>query len=179
MTDSDPHGTRHTDTQQAKRAAEELRTEAGSAATDAANAARDYAARKGGQARDAAAGEVSNISSALRKAAEEAREGSAQERTFGQMAEALADISDNVRDRDMAETIDDVTHFARRNPLAFLGGAALLGFAATRFARASDPRGRTRRTGAPARAEGAPAPAPAPARPETVRPATPPTTPGV
>ena len=74
----------------------------------------------------------------LRRAADELRGGSPQERTFGQMADALADVSDNVRGKDFGEMAGDMSDFARRNPLAFLGGAALLGFAGTRLARASE-----------------------------------------
>ena len=43
-----------------------------------------------------------------------------------------------MRDKDLGEVAGDVSDFARRNPLAFLGGAALLGFAGTRIARASE-----------------------------------------
>lgn len=54
------------------------------------------------------------------------------------MADALADVSDTIRDKDFGEMANDLTSFARRNPLAFLGGAALLGFAGTRMLRASE-----------------------------------------
>ena len=66
------------------------------------------------------------------------RSGSAQERTFSQIAEGLADASDAMRDKDLGEMVGAVSNFARRNPMVFLGSAALIGFAATRFARASD-----------------------------------------
>ncbi|MBF9033861.1 hypothetical protein HKCCE2091_06385 [Rhodobacterales bacterium HKCCE2091] len=97
----------------------------------------DEAAKRGNRAKDSLADEVSDIGNALRHAADELRTGSPQERTFGQMASALADVSDTVRDKDLGEIVGDLSDFARRNPLAFLGGAALLGFAGTRIARAS------------------------------------------
>lgn len=107
---------------QAQRVADTVTTEAG-----------NYA----GQAKDAAADEVKNVASALRTAAEEMRSGSPQERTFSQIAEGLADASDAVRDKDLGEMVGAVSEFAKRNPMVFLGSAALIGFAATRFAKAS------------------------------------------
>ena len=95
--------------------------------------AKDYA----GQAKDAAAGEVKNVASALRTAASELRSGSPQERTFGQIADTLADTSDALRDKDLGEMVGAINDFARRNPMLFLGSAALIGLAATRFAKAS------------------------------------------
>ena len=43
-----------------------------------------------------------------------------------------------MRDKDLGEMVGAVTDFAKRNPFVFLGGAALVGFAATRFAKASN-----------------------------------------
>ena len=77
------------------------------------------------------------MASAMRTAAEEMRSGSPQERTFGQIAEGIADVSDAMREKDLSTMVQDVSAFARNNPLVFLGGAALIGFAATRFAKAS------------------------------------------
>ena len=95
------------------------------------------ATQYGDQAKDAAADEVKGVASALRTAANEMRSGSPQERTISQIAGGLADVSDSMRDKDLGEMVGTVTDFARRNPLAFLGGAALVGFAASRFAKAS------------------------------------------
>jgi hypothetical protein len=86
----------------------------------------------------AAATEVGNVAAALRKAAQESRSGSAQERTFGQIADTLADASDAISNKDLGTAISDIGDFARRNPLTFLAGAALAGFAISRFAKASD-----------------------------------------
>ncbi len=92
------------------------------------------------QARDTAADEVKGVASALRTAAEELRSGSPQERSFSQLADGLADVSETMRDKDLGEIVEDLNGFAKRNPLVFLGGAALLGFVATRFAKASSER---------------------------------------
>lgn len=114
--------------------AEQGKAAAGNLAQDAASAA----AKQAKAAKSSAADEVSNVASALRTAAEEMRSGSPQERTFGQIAEGLADASDAMREKDLSTMVQDVSAFARKNPLVFLGGAALIGFAATRFAKASN-----------------------------------------
>ena len=74
---------------------------------------------------------------ARNSAADELRSGSPQERSFSQIADGLADASEAIRDKDLGEMMGSVNDFARRNPLVFLGSAALVGFAATRFAKAS------------------------------------------
>ena len=126
-----------TDGDEIKREAKNLGDNAREVGKDAYGRISEGAAEKSEQVKDGAASEMENISSALRSAADKSRAGSPQERTFGQAAEALADFSDMVRNKDLGEMLSDVNGFARRNPLAFLGGAALLGFAATRFAKAS------------------------------------------
>lgn len=83
------------------------------------------------------ANEVKDVAMALRRASEELRGGSAQERTFGQISSSLADASDSIRDKDLGEIVHMASRVARENPVLFLGGAALLGFAISRYAKAS------------------------------------------
>ena len=83
------------------------------------------------------AGEVKDFSDVLRRASDELRDGSAQERTLGQISSSLADVSDQIRDKDLGEMVQMASKVARDNPILFLSGAALLGFAASRFAKAS------------------------------------------
>ncbi|SEL36913.1 hypothetical protein SAMN05421666_3480 [Roseovarius nanhaiticus] len=127
--------------QQAKTATADLKESARETAKDAAGAVRSEASRRAESAKSGVAGEVSDVASALRKAADDMRDGSPQERTFGQIAGSLADVSDQIRDKDLGEMANEISSFAKRNPLLFLGGAALAGFAATRFATASARRG--------------------------------------
>ncbi len=138
---SDPNSNRsHTGREagkDAKQAGERLAEDARSTVEELSGRARDEAWSQAERARSGVAGEVSGIADALRRAAEEMRYGSLQERTFGQIAEGIADMSETIRDRDVGQLAGDVSDFARRNPVAFLGGAALAGFAATRFAKAS------------------------------------------
>lgn len=81
--------------------------------------------------------EVKDVANALRRASEDLRGGSAQERTLGQIASSLADASDSIRDKDLGEIVAMASRLGRRNPALFLGGATLLGFVASRYAKAS------------------------------------------
>lgn len=121
----------------AKSVTEDLGTSARETAQDAAGAVREEAARRADSAKSGVADEVSDVASALRKAADNMRDGSPQERTFGQIAGGLADVSDSIRGKDLGEMASELSSFAKRNPMLFLGGIALAGFAATRFATAS------------------------------------------
>lgn len=92
------------------------------------------------EAKATVAGEVKDVAMALRRASSDLRGGSAQERTLGQIASTLADASDQLRDKDLGQIMHAASRVARENPLLFLGGAALLGFAASRYAKASSDR---------------------------------------
>lgn len=92
---------------------------------------------KADEAKDEVANEVNGVADALRRASEELRGGSAQERTLGTIASALADASEQIRDKDLGQMAQMASKVARDNPMLFLGGAALLGFAVSRYAKAS------------------------------------------
>ncbi|MGR3436099.1 MAG: hypothetical protein ACU0CO_14605 [Shimia sp.] len=109
------------------------------AARDAAQQAQSTAKAKAEEHKQTVASEVGNVASALRTARDEMREGSPQERIVGEIAGTLADVSDGIAGKDVGDMVADVSAFARRNPLVFLGSAALVGFAAAQFMKASDP----------------------------------------
>ena len=133
---------------QAKATAEAASEKLKSSAQDVANTVATEAAGYADQAKGAAADEVNDVASALRAAADELRSGSSQERTFSQIADGLADASEAVRDKDLGEIVGTLNDYAKRNPIVFLGSAALIGFAATRFAKASsDGASRSARSG--------------------------------
>jgi phage-related protein len=134
---TNPSASESSDVSGVRRAAGDIADTAKETAASALNSAASGVTAQVDAARSSAADEVSGVASALRTAAEEMRSGSLQERALGQVAESLADASDALRDKDLSAAVQDVTRFARRNPLVFLGGAALVGFAATRFAKAS------------------------------------------
>lgn len=122
-------------TSQAADAAQTLK----SAAWDAAGAASEQVRNAATQAKSATATEISKVGEALRDAASHLNAGSAAERTLGQIANGFADASDSLRDKDLGQLIAAATDVAKRNPVAFIGGAILLGFAASRFLKASTP----------------------------------------
>lgn len=79
------------------------------------------------------------IQSALRETAQQLRkQGQA---SVGQYADRAGDqverFSSYLRETDVDEMTDEVRSFARRSPALFLGGAAALGFLATRFLKSS------------------------------------------
>lgn len=121
----------------AKDAVKGLAEEGKQAARSASDRVAEEVSRKADDTKSGVADEISDVGHALRTAANELREGSPQERSFGKMASTLADLSDTVRDKDVSEMVDDISDYARKNPLGFLAGAALLGFAGTRLAKAS------------------------------------------
>lgn len=92
---------------------------------------------KADHAKDDVADDVKDVATALRRASEELRGGSAQERTLGTIAGGLADASESIRDKDLGQILQMVSKVGRDNPALFLGGAALLGFMASRYAKAS------------------------------------------
>lgn len=137
MTSShDPAGSRGSK-EDAAPAARDLQDEAKETGRDLKDRATATATRRAESAKDSVADEISDIGDALRRASEEVRDGSPQDRTFGYMASTLADFSDAVRGKDVSEIVDDLSDLARRNPEAFLGGAALLGFTGVRLSKAS------------------------------------------
>ncbi|SFP34029.1 hypothetical protein [Tranquillimonas alkanivorans] len=121
----------------AKSSAHNMADEARAKAAEMAEEARDRAWQQGEYYKNAAADETGKVASALRKASDDLRDGTPQERVIGRMAEGLAETADGMREMDVTEIGRELTGFARRNPVAFLGGAALLGFAASRFLKAS------------------------------------------
>lgn len=87
--------------------------------------------------RDTAADEIENISDAADAAADELPDDSPQARITEQVASQIDSVVDQLRRTDLSHMTRDVSTFARQNPLLFVGGAALLGLAVTRFLKAS------------------------------------------
>ena len=128
----------HDAAKQAKTMVSDVTEQAKSVARDAGETVKSEVAARASAAKGAAVDEVNNVASALRKAAQESRHGSAQERTFAQIADTLADASDAISNKDLGTVVSDAGQFARRHPLTFLAGAALAGFAVSRFMKASE-----------------------------------------
>lgn len=92
------------------------------------------------QIRDDVADHGDTVSSAAKKAAGEFDDYEAVQSILTQAGAAVEDATNRLRERSIPDLVEDVSTFARRNPLLFLGGAALAGFAAARFLSASAPK---------------------------------------
>jgi len=118
--------------EQAKAAARNVMDEAGEIAGDAATRAKSFAEENKGKVAE----QIDSLGSVLNKAADEL-ENSNQPMIAGyarQLAGGVQSISTTVRDKGIEELFGMVGDFARRQPALFIGGAALLGFVASRFA---------------------------------------------
>jgi hypothetical protein len=123
--------------------AEELSDEARDKAQGFAASAKDKAAKMAESrvngVKDQAAGQIDEAADRVRAAgADLSDEDGYPAQAADYLADNLAQAAAALRDADMGSMLDDATHFARRNPAMFLGGAALLGFAAGRLMKASN-----------------------------------------
>lgn len=91
-------------------------------------------------ATDAAADEMQSAADAADAAASEFDSDSIQAKAVSQIAEQIDGFADKIRATDLNTMVHETSEFARRNPLLFVGGAAALGFLATRFLKARDPK---------------------------------------
>lgn len=121
-----------------KDASEKLGDTLGNAAERAADLAHQHAEAATQTATDHAETKVSNAADAAAAAAAEFEPGSRQAVAADQIASHLQGAAAMLRETDFNSAAAKATGFARENPLLFLSGAALLGFAATRFLKASD-----------------------------------------
>jgi len=121
-----------------EKAAEDIR-QVRQAAEQQADAALDATAEKATGQKNFLAGQLSSVARALDKVGAELA--SDDQPTIGRYAQDLGSsakrIADDVRNKDLGEVASIVEHFGRKQPVAFLGFAALAGFAASRFVTAS------------------------------------------
>lgn len=89
-------------------------------------------------ATERAADEMADAASATTAASTSFDPEGPQAQMADQLAAGLGDLAGALRDTDLDAVTRKVTHVARENPVLFLGGAALLGFAAARFLKSSD-----------------------------------------
>jgi hypothetical protein len=101
------------------------------------------------QQKDAAARQMDGFAHALMAAADDLRE-RGQDFAAEYVREAASGLeraSGAVRERDLDEIMANVEAFARRQPVAFLGGAVVAGFGIARLMRSSADRRRSRGAG--------------------------------
>lgn len=118
--------------------------EKANSATDAASAAKSEAessikdaaseaARQAKKVREDVADAAGEKLEAAREALNDFEPDTLINQAAGRLADNLSDAANAIRTTDLKAVRDDVAGFARRNPLLFFGGAALLGFAAARM----------------------------------------------
>ena len=111
-------------------------------ATEIASDAKDLAAASAKEqaeaARAQALDEMDDAASAADAARDEFEPNSLQSAALEQISAQINAVATQLRDKPIDVMVDDVAVFARKNPLLFLGGAALVGFAAARFLKSSE-----------------------------------------
>ncbi|MEL7279171.1 MAG: hypothetical protein AAGK79_02365 [Pseudomonadota bacterium] len=89
--------------------------------------------------RDQTADETKKVADAAHAAADEFDTGSLQAQAIEQVATRVDDLAAQIRNTDIDRLARTVGDAARRNPVLFVAGAALVGFAATRFLKSRSP----------------------------------------
>lgn len=121
-----------------ERAAEDVR-DLKHQAQDQIGAATDKAKTFAGEQKELAAGQLDGIAAAITKVADELDTGDQQTvaRYARDLAGGLTQMSQTIAGRDVDDLMGMAQDFGRKQPVAFLGAAALAGFMASRFALAS------------------------------------------
>lgn len=97
-----------------------------------------------GKLRKSTANKTDNLADAVEAAAAQFDGDSLQAQAAHHVADRIETVAHRIRTTDLNTAVAETRAFARRNPLLFFGGAAMLGFAATRFLKASEPQDVTR-----------------------------------
>jgi hypothetical protein len=100
---------------------------------------REQAAARTEEAKQGFAREMSAAARALDAASREMAGHPLQQGLLREASRGVAGMADALHGRSVGELVANVAEFGRRNPVAFLGGATLAGFALARLATASAP----------------------------------------
>lgn len=122
-------------TQQAAEDVRELSHQAGAKVGEATDKAKSFAADQ----KDLAAGQINGVAAAIMKVADEleSSDQSTVARYARDLATGLSGMGKAIETRDVDDLMGLGEDFGRKQPVAFLGAAALAGFVASRFALAS------------------------------------------
>jgi hypothetical protein len=130
-------------TEQAKQQSQQLAQQARQQASDLANRGTEQAKGQLANQKHEASQRMVPIQTALRETAQQLRKQG--QGSVGQYSDRAADqverLSTYLRETDVDEIMEEVRDFARRRPALFLGGAAAVGFFATRFLKSSSQEG--------------------------------------
>ena len=111
------------------------------AALSSVDEAKSAAIEKVDETKEQAAGEIARTAESLAAAAEKMEGSPFQQDLLREAADGLKQIAGAVEGKSIGAMAAELSEFGRQNPVAYLGGAALVGFALARFARASAPAG--------------------------------------
>lgn len=129
----------------AKRDLDKVRSEAESTSHELAEQARaqlgqaaDKVKGMAAEQKEMLAGQLEGVAAAVSRVADELSTEQASTAGYARsIADGMRRLSDTVRDRDVDDLVHMTEDFGRRRPGAFMGAAALAGFAASRFLLAS------------------------------------------
>ena len=117
---------------------QDVKTKVEDLGNDLVNAGRAKATEAAHAARDQAVNEASRFANAADAAASEFSSDSVQAQLASQVANQAERLAKSVSELDVNALSRDISDFARRNPLIFIGGAAMVGLVAARFLKARD-----------------------------------------
>lgn len=124
----------------AKSAYENARTKVESEVSDL----RDRAGNRVHDAKNSVADKFDSTAERLDDAAQNMTDGSPQSEAAHRVAYGVSNAAQTLRNTELATLGDDLSHMARRHPVAFAGVAALAGFALGRFLKSSGNTARAR-----------------------------------
>ncbi|MEO6396171.1 MAG: hypothetical protein ABIO40_09710 [Devosia sp.] len=114
--------------------ANELADEAKARIADAADKAKGLASEQ----KDLLASQIGGVADAMKRAADDLEASNGASAGYARtIADNANQLSSLIRENDVDRLMQMAQDFGRRQPVAFMGAAALLGFAASRFLRAS------------------------------------------
>jgi hypothetical protein len=120
--------------EQAQKLAGDAKAAMSELASDAASKARDMAESQ----KDIGARSLANVARAIHSAAREMVEESPQIARYANVAaDRLDEVSKAIKERPLGRLVDDVTGYARQQPVAFLAGSVVLGALLARFLKSS------------------------------------------
>ena len=115
-----------------------MASQARQAAMDVKDSAMEEVGARAEAGKDRLAEEGQRLAERLRSRAEDDDE-PVRRRLLDIFAGGVSELSEDLRDHSLSSIFAETERFARRNPGAFIAGAAVLGFAVARFARAGSP----------------------------------------
>lgn len=120
---------------------ETAKQQAADLAADARDGIQREASRRVDDAQHMAADTMQEAADAAAAASAQFDANSIQAEAVRKVADSIDNMANQVRATDLETIVRDVSNFARRNPLIFIGAAAAAGFAATRFLKAQGNQG--------------------------------------